>query len=510
MYDRRTFLKGLAASTLLGSFPAHAGLGEGVQRSLFMEMAKAYALNDDRRAFRSLFRVQNLIRQIGAFPGTEETVERAMGGLARVIDGEHVPRVGFQHVKRLPGGKVVVFSDHHILPDDNRQSGVWRTNRDGYAKVLRHYGEDAWTVVENGDVEDLVVLEPHITEGMYAEVLREDGKHRPIRARHGRALVESFRERPMELIERLVAARSERRQGQIDAILNAPGNTAYYGVLEELAGSGQLVRVAGNHDYDLQTLAVPDHLVPVDVAIVERDLPYAILHGHQFDQATAPGVATLYGEVISECLGIWFQGPDRIWEAKEVRRILEGGFPNRMSTHGEHSADGPMGTMVAALFAGREKADADWAATWEGLFGHPIAWEYGARDWRQSVRHGAVRPGDLIDQAMLGKQFFKFRHLDEAQIVYAMERWKLDIGLVLGHSHEVRDIQAGRVGRYYNSGAAGRFANLLWALEITDDDVQVVAWHIEPDGACSRYIFEHQESELFSFFDVHQSEGRIA
>ena len=484
-------------------------MASGVERSLFMEMADAYALNGDKKTFRSLFRVQSIMRQLGAWPGTVETVERAVGSLSRVLAGKQVPRTGFRHVRRIDNDRVVVFSDHHILPDDNRQSGVWRRNRAGYAKVLGHYGQGGWTVVENGDVEDLVVLEPQITEEMYASVLSIGGGG-PVRRQEGRRLIQAFREAPVELVDRLIQARRIRRQEQFRKIRSAPGNQPYYDVLAQLAATGQLVRVAGNHDYDLQALDVEErHLVPVDVALVQRDQPYAILHGHQFDQATAPGVASLYGEVISECLGVWFQGPDRIWRDKEVGRILEGGFPNRLSTHGEHVQTGVSGLLLSALLADRDRDDALWAATWEGLFGHPIAWEYGAADWRQGVRYGSVRPGDLIDQAMLGEQFFKFRHLDEAQIVYALERWKLDIGLVLGHSHEVRDIQAGRVGRYYNSGAAGRFVRLLWALELTPDDVQVVAWHIEPDGSCQRYAFEHRETELFSYFDAIAHGGRL-
>ena len=80
---------------------------------------------------------------------------------------------------------------------------------------------------------------------------------------------------------------------------------------------------------------------------------------------------------------------------------------------------------------------------------------------------------------------------------------------MLGHSHEVRSVPAGPVGRYYNSGAAGRYQRLLWALELTEHAVEVVAWHIESDGHCQRYTFDRQESELFSFFTTMKSEVRV-
>lgn len=508
-FDRRTLLAGLGAVATTGMPTAEAGVTDGFQRSLFMEMAEAYALNGDKKAFRSLFRVQNTIRQIGDWPRTAETVERGMEALSRVVAGERIDRPGFRTVHHLSGDRIVVFSDHHIVPDNNRQSGIWRANRDGYARVLEHYGEQSWTVVENGDVEDLVVLEPEITAAMYAEALRPRNTRTRVGARHTRRMVSGFREAPVDLIDRLMIARKPRRQRQFDAIRNEPANKPYYDVLERLAASNQLVRVAGNHDYDLQDLQIEPHLVPADVAIAQRDVPYVILHGHQFDEATAPGVGVLYGEVISECLGIWFQGADRSWDHRNVRRILNGGYPNRLATHRDTGSGGVTGALMAALLTGRAKGDEEWAIYWERLFGHPIAWEYGSRDWQQGIRYGVVRPGDIVDRALLGEQFFKFRHLDEAEIVMAMERWRLDIGMVLGHSHEVRSVPAGPIGRYYNSGAAGRYNRLLWALEITPEAVEVVAWHIESDGSCQRYTFDRQESELFSYFSTLKSEVRV-
>ncbi|MEN0067036.1 MAG: hypothetical protein AAGA48_33205 [Myxococcota bacterium] len=507
--QRRELLTGLGALLALGvPAPAEAGLASSMQRSLFLEMAERYALQGDKRTFRSLFRVQQAIRQLGAWPSIDQVVEKGMRGLNEVLDHRPTEQPGFRTVRRTSAERVVIFSDHHILPDENRQSGVWRANRDGYTRILQHYGENDWTVVEDGDIEDLVILEPDVTEGLYAEVLT-GGSRRRVRTRHARDLLRGIASNPVATFEALVQARIPRRQAQYDAIRSAPGNQAYYDTLRQLHASGQLIRVAGNHDYNLQALKTGEDFVrPVDVAIIDRERPMAILHGHQFDQATAPGIATLYGEVISECLGVWYQGPDRTWGAHEVSRILRGGFPNRLSTHG-HGNRGALGAMATALLASGDGAVDEWAEAWEALFGHPIAWEYAAENWQASARYGVYQPEKIIEQAMLGKQFFKFRHLDEMAVVLGLERWRVDADLVLGHTHEVRTVPSGPLGRYYNSGAAGRFERLIWALEADPEGTTVVAWHLEEDGACQRYSFAPVEQDTYSYLETRRSLTRL-
>ena len=110
---------------------------------------------------------------------------------------------------------------------------------------------------------------------------------------------------------------------------------------------------------------------------------------------------------------------------------------------------------------------------------------------------------------MLGKQFFKFRHLDELAVVLGLERWQVDADLVLGHTHEVRTVPSGPFSRYYNSGAADRFERLLWALEVEPEGVTVVAWHLEPDGACQRYSFVPVETGTFSYLETRRSKTRL-
>jgi len=396
----------------------------------------------------------------------------------------------------------VVFSDHHILPDDNRQSRVWRANRRAYTSLLEHYGRSGRLIVENGDVEDLVILEPGKTAGIYAAL--ED----QYRGSGAKKLVRWYREDPEAMVEALVQGRRRHRRDQLSAILEEPHNRRYYALLEDLAAGGQLVRVAGNHDYELQLFDVPDHLAPCDVLLLG---PFSVMHGHQFDQATTPGVAPLYGEVVSECLGVWYEGPDRSWRPRLAERIREGGFPNRLSTH-LHTGGGTVGTFFAALLQANVTDDQHWARAWEGLFGHPIAWEYGSPDWAAAVRGQVARPRSLVEQAMNGRQFFKFRHLDEVALMQGMQLARLDTALVLGHSHEIRYHPAPPQGgpSYYNSGAAGRFEKLVWALELDPpDQVTVVGW-FERDGVCTRVEFERREADLASYFEARPTEMQVA
>jgi len=512
MTSRRSFLLSIAsaaAAMTIGPV-AQARPPVNIQRRLSLEMSRAYALNGDTRMFRRLFDVQTAFLGL-SWPATPLVVTDAMSALRRVLDGESVDRRGFRRVQRrsLEGTRFVVFSDQHIVPSENRQSGVWRANRDAYARLLEHYGREGWVVVENGDVEDLVILEPAYTVGMYEGLMRTHA-----RRANPRVLIEWYRDDPEALLEALRDGRRENRKRQLEQIFGDPGNQDYYRQLRALASSDQLIRLAGNHDYDLQDLPVAEqHLVPIDILLLEGDRPeYALMHGHQFDQATHPGVAPLYGEVVSECLGVWYQGPDRVWSAKQGRRILQGGFPNRLATHtGEPRGGGLPGRFLGALLSSQESDDEEWARAWEHLFGHPIAWEYGARDWSSAVHGHLARPGDLVEDAMVGRQFFKFRHLDEWQILQGLNIWDIDVGLALGHSHEVRSHASG-VGksRYYNSGAAGRFEKLIWALEITAADrVAVVGWFVDDDGSCERVLFHTKDTELFSYFEPEQTGQRI-
>lgn len=500
-FDRRTLLAGAVGAMAAGLSPDTAQARSfSIQRQLALQMARNYQLHGERRIFRELFDTQSTFLGL-QWPTTEIVVDTAVAALSRVIAGETVDKLGYARVERRPITPAVVFSDHHILPDDNRQSAVWRANRRAYTALLRHYANQGRTIVENGDVEDLVILEPRKTARVYENL------QRLYKGRNPRGLVRWYREDPQAMLTALIRGRRTHRWAQLRNILREPKNQSYYDLLAELANAGQLVRIAGNHDYEMQQFELPDHLSPYDILLLG---PFSIMHGHQFDQATTPGIAPLYGEVVSECLGVWYEGPDRSWGPGSARRIREGGFPNGLSTHLHHSG-GTVGTFVSALLRGNVADDQVWARAWEGLFGHPIAWEYGAPDWGAAVRGQIARPRSLVDQAMNGRQFFKFRHLDEVALIRGMEIARLETALVLGHSHEVRYHPALPQGgpAYFNSGAAGRFEKLIWALELDPPGhVNVVGW-FERDGVCSKVLFHRRESDLSSYFAATPTDEHI-
>jgi hypothetical protein len=99
-----------------------------------------------------------------------------------------------------------------------------------------------------------------------------------------------------------------------------------------------------------------------------------------------------------------------------------------------------------------------------------------------------------VDQEVFkGKAWFKYRHLDELELRAQMEKRFPEDGrpsLVLGHSHEPRfeptavsgDV-ASVIPYYYNTGAAGRYGNLIWALEIVEGEATLVGWSRGRSGA---------------------------
>lgn len=146
----------------------------------------------------------------------------------------------------------------------------------------------------------------------------------------------------------------------------------------------------------------------------------------------------------------------------------------------------------------------------EGLFHHNVAWEY----FEDSDPVRAV-----FDEVSTGKGFLKFRHLDELVIRDRLIAMFPDPAtrpiLLLGHTHEVRQRAANlrlpahdSFDWYVNSGAAGRFENVLWAVEIVDGVETVVSWsRPEPRfGAPQRRIYRPEETILGNVLLASESE----
>jgi len=416
---------------------------------------------------------------------------------ASAIRGNSSKELGHRFVHHAPTheSSYVVFSDHHWADASNRQSFFTACgNRELYVEVIRRYFEAGFTLIENGDVEELIIFEP--TKG-------------------------EFESRMGMSDQQLRARRLECRYRQLERILNDRMNKPLYAILRDFYVAGRYFKVAGNHDYDLQEEVLlealrrvfPKMAAPYDLVLLETDgrVDYAIMHGHQFDTSTNPKYASAVGETISESMSWAFQGPDRTWRWRDqTNRWANGELPfNNLLVSDDYKwqHEGILGGLLklartAAAGAGaliRNLHDED---AWELLFKHNIAWEYFEHNDPQAAIDKEVKTGD---------DFFKFRHMDEFFIKKKLEQCFDETHrprLVLGHSHEVRFEPAylsdniRKPGMwtfpwYYNTGAAGRFENLIWGLEIVAGTPQLVGWsRTKPrNGRIQRHVFSPNVDE---------------
>lgn len=384
---------------------------------------------------------------------------------------------GHRYIKELDlaTGPFVVFSDHHIAYRSHIQDFFARKNVGLYASVLGAYDMEGYTVVENGDVEELVIFDP----------LRNPGQHALLaQLAHDEAKLE--------------AARRRVRLHELDRILEDPALAPWHEASRRLAAAGRLIRVAGNHDFDLQReefLArfrrtipyqeqVYDYLLLTDTQGATRKVAYAILHGHQFDHVSNPDCGARFGETISECAGMWFQGADRVWDWK-LDRIASWLTPraelfNILVT--DIAGNAPeVGLPPVDPALARYRHDPWLKAIFERwFFKKNLAWEY--------FEHKNPITA-LVQEVLPGTRFAKFRHMDEELICHHLleDFTAADRPcLVLGHSHEVRfepfSLNHGQSCPFYvNSGAAGRFDNLVWGVEIDGPRRRVVSWNRDPE-----------------------------
>jgi hypothetical protein len=421
----------------------------------------------------------------------------AFDRLAAIVnDSAQFDSLGYEHVQRVPaGGRYVVFSDHHMGFAGGRHD-VFATsgNRELYGLALTAYADAGFTLVENGDVEELIIHEP-MAPPPQAEL----------------------------------AARQEWRKVQLAEVI-ANHRALYTQINEQFLEQGRYIRIAGNHDQDLQDpafLKILQGVYPTleqvyDFLIIEpaEDAPaFVIGHGHHFDTASTPAFAAQYGEMLSECLGWAYEGADRVWrwgngdgveewasgqEAFTNTLVTDDAEPYELSTDVEAALINaltaelapvlPWNTTPEAVFEVVEALVAELyrPGLWEDeIFSGNIAWEHFRSD---NVAEA------VFNEVFCGQRWFKFRHLDEVFIAERLEgqeplegkhRIESVFGadppyLLLGHSHEPRHrswnpATSVQSDRYLNSGSAGRFENLIWCTEIIDGVPQIAAWH-RPGG----------------------------
>jgi hypothetical protein len=424
---------------------------------------------------------------------------------------------GYRYVGRMSADRpYVIFSDLHMAHVGNRQDFFASSgNRELYRDVLSQYAASEFTLIENGDVEELLIFEPTASEAARRRELAEAGDtHDPLGS-SWKALDDH---------------RLAFRRDQLDLIIDS-NRELYTQINDQFHRHGRYIRVAGNHDQDIQegdlleTLrsVYPNLDAPFDFLIIEPSGatsgagPFVVTHGHHFDHQCTPLWARRLGEAYSEALAWAYQGADRIWawDGDDDVRSWTSGEAFRASLVSDDPAvwSGLDEVLLAAALLGVAGAQLSGPLTaalaaaggatailttqlgnpalWESAFGHNISWDYFERP---------TVAENVFNEVLCGTEWFKFRHLDELTLTAAMPSMFPSAAghLVLGHSHEARHSTLSGAGEplleYLNSGAAGRFENMLWGVEIVDGVAQVVAWH-RPGGprssdAPQRYVYQ--------------------
>lgn len=427
---------------------------------------------------------------------------------------------GLCHIRRRDVARnYVVFSDHHLIDKSNRQNFFGNCNKGFYLDVLsNYYAAKGFDLVENGDVEELIIHEPRDIENL------EDAKNWD--------WPEIF-ERRDEMIKRQI-------------YLIAKDNADYYRtIFNSFAKHGRYHKVVGNHDVallkrrwmnQLRDETGYDFEDPCETLLLSDDERhhYFIAHGHQFDHSCTKGHEKKLGETISQSSAWAFQGPDRTWRFEldwiddmlvGKRRVFNTVVGVESEKIGDLSAD--QWTALAALFAfgGALAPGSAYYYLGNGLLSSAgLGLIFGvvpAKDFIEIVMNKNVaweyfeNPNDgskLISEFLCGTRWFKFRHMDELYLTDFMENEAVKLDgielrpppwgdrpvptLVLGHTHEPR-LRAMRPGKknkrarhYINSGAAGRFENLLWGVEILAGKAMLISWHRNEKSVPVRTIWE--------------------
>lgn len=494
------------------------------------------------------------------------SVDAAGRLLKDAIDGNaSTDAIGHRHVKRLPStGRYVVFSDHHITPFDHRQNFfITSGNQDLYVEALAQYDAEGFTLIENGDVEELLIWEPTVHRDLMEQRMAWDDL--------GDDAYE--RELPKKLIEHRLVARFR----QLDDILNEPKLQPYRDALAAFDRDGRLVRVAGNHDYNLQGRAFLERFQQVfpnvenvyDYVLIDDGdhTRFAVMHGHQFDLTTNPTSAPRNGETFSECLAIFFEGGDRTWpwnaddskpgddlflaepedwstgRAPFNNGLVEDNHANWVPAFDEppltgredipHGVD-HVGDVIPTLpelraQPGQEPPDeAPLRAflppeLWEELFGHAVAWEH--------FKHPDPTTA-IFEEVLSGERSFKYRHTNEQELARQLMTYFTDDErpvVIFGHTHEPRihstipddflarlrssprpeDAQIadrleamGRFPWYANSAAAGRFERMIFGIEVDRGELRLVSWARTDEGV-ERRVWETTNKGVIAKGDGH-------
>ncbi|MEO8451221.1 MAG: hypothetical protein ABI647_15600 [Gemmatimonadota bacterium] len=474
-----------------------------VARESAKTMASHYHLGGNREAFEELWGLMicAMLENETKHLATSLEVGRQISALATLtgkapLGSTGRPITGLDH-NTYPtvqvastSGKYVVFSDHHMLDKKSRQnffttgSGGGSGNRDLYVEVLEdYYGASEYTLIENGDVEELLIFEPVLAE---IEGIGEWGW------------------------DRIIDYRKSKQLPQLESIVR--DNPDYYRVLsEQFIEPRRYFKITGNHDRDMSDpvfagtvsrVAGIDFPLASDALLLSNGARFThiICHGHQFDTSCTPMFADRLGESFTQASAWAFQGPDRVWRVDfdPIDEWLSGAqeVNNNVVTDEPAQSDGA--DIPVLDLTPKEVADLlasllgslDSKREWENIYDKNIAWEYFENANPQKA---------IDDEVKTGHRWFKFRHLNEIRIVDELRSaFPGPVPtLILGHSHEPR-FMPGRaqasgveaISFYLNSGSTGRFENLIWGIELLDGVPSLISWHRARDGQPTRTVWK--------------------
>jgi len=435
-------------------------------------------------------------------------IENGYSILARLALGGGTDQNTFRRVRESDDERFVIFSDHHMTAFDRFPNYFKEFNYELYLDVLRHYANTDYCVVENGDVEECLIWEPNLQDATEYNNLapgNENGYSFPVDpdASHWDAFLDK---------------RYDQRRDNLQAIFDA--HPEYYDLVRnQLISRGKFVRLTGNHDNymddgrerTLRNMINSQLGMPVnDVLRIRRGgIPrYLVLHGHQFDSVCVmhsdpKPLAMTMGETFSEFLSWAFQGPDRVWTTTDTNKWTLGrhAFNNYLAKETPRSYSGdPTDNLIRNRL---NKIQANPKGFVENLLGHEIAWEY----FENTDGFEA-----FTLEVWTGEEMYKMRHMKETELVdkyvqqYHAQRQQGDSSepakFILGHTHEPRhraedktNLGNPNANFYLNSGSAGRFENLIWAIEIDDRQEQVVSWSRQ-DGKLQKIVWNPVGDEL--------------
>lgn len=386
----------------------------------------------------------------------------------------------------------VIFSDHHFTNvggTASRLNFAKTDNLDLYLSVLDHYADaEDWCLVENGDVEECVIFEPDAADAAIRKATRQD---MPVVLDGDEG----------EIWQPFLDQRYAKRREALADVFS--GFSAYYDKIRTrfLGDNPRYVRLTGNHDTYSETRhedtllqMINDQLPGVEINDILRirrngQVTHVVMHGHQFDRVSIQHgpvkFALSCGETFSEATAWTNEGPDRYWDRADANGWIHGNsFRNHLARE-EPIGGLPVDSAILALAgiffnAAGASIDVrqDTKKLVESMMRHEIGWEY--YDNRDAFNALAL-------EVLTGDEAFKFRHLNEIDLVeiYATAYDALSAGwdipkVVLGHTHEPRQGSvAGTIAPvpyYLNSGSAGRFRNLIWCVEVTPSEDRIVSW----------------------------------